>query len=214
MKTAFSPVCFMMIVITGATARADFVSVDPDGFAHKADISHAFAGVTLSVVSLTEAVPDSRVFALDPTNDLLASTGDRNFGWVRRSGTSFSDYWTTTDASEDPANLLRADFDAPVDAVSIDVIGNNHSDFGFLEAFDSSNTSLGRVESGQLTFVGDFETLTVWANDSISYIIAGGIDDQTVRLDHLQYIPAPGSAALVVIGFSMLGARRKSSRSR
>ena len=102
--------------------------VDPDDFAPGTNLTNAFAGVTLSVVSSNGVTPTGET--IQSLTSTLASTGSRVFG---RNGNNFFN---------SSSNWFRADFAEPVDKVSIDIIGDDGSDPGILRALAADGTVL------------------------------------------------------------------------
>jgi len=184
------------------------VAVDPDAFAVGTDISHAFAGVTLSAVGPGRDSPSGAVFAIDPTTggveSFNASTGSLAFG-------SDDGRWPTV--WMDVSFLqLRVDFASPASIVMLDVIGNDSSDFGVLNAYDALDNLLDSAMTAQLG-PNSIETLTVTAAGNVAYVVAGGRDgDSSVGLDNLWYdaaIPAPAAFVLGGIGVGLVNWLRR-----
>ena len=181
-------IVFVAASITVVSAHA--AVVDPDSFSSGTDISNAFAGVTLSALTTTGTL--NPVYSV---TDSYASTGDRVFS---ASSTANVSWFQGIDFS----SALRIDFATVVNTVSIDVISDNHSDYGTLEIFDASNNSLGYVASSVMTSPGQYTTLTLGSATAIAYAIAGGQDStvDNVLLDNLQYaatdVPEPATLAI------------------
>ena len=186
------------------------VSYDPDAFADGTDISAAFPGLTLTTVGSLEG--DPKVVAIASPD---ASTGGNVFGHE----IPFEEHWTFS--AWLPWGLLRADFDINPLGVSIDVIGDNSSDFARMEAYGSGDVLLDSIISGELGY-GSFETLTIADVGAISYILVGGLETggaigigDSVLLDNLSavydpsLIPAPGAVALGAIGLGIIAATRR-----
>lgn len=180
-----------------APASADLV--DPDAFAVGTDISNAFAGVSLSALgSGWGGVTGPEVYAINsaaqPLEPFSASTGSLVFG---HSG-FYPHLWM------DPGTIqLRADFALGATDVQLDFIGNNHSDFGQLLAYDAGGTLVDSAYTGQLT-LSAVETLTV--SGDISYVIGGGINTaSSLGMDNLQFtpVPVPGAVLLGMLGLSV-----------
>ena len=122
-----------------ASASAGQLVVNPDGQAVDADISNAFAGVTLSAIGATT----TSVYAAQ--TPLFASTGpdDREFGWL--DGNSVNDFWIIGTFQATLTGSLAS-------AVSIQVFPDNGK--FVLTAFDSNNASLGSIDSDTDTSTG------------------------------------------------------------
>ena len=114
------------------SVSAALVSIDPDEFAAGTDISHAWAGVTLSAGGGASGL-DGKVYAATST---FATTGTLVFANSRIS----SKLWLNTDTN---GYYLRVDFDTPTNHVLIDVISDDGSDFPSLGYY----TTAGVLES-------------------------------------------------------------------
>jgi len=175
-------------VVTSAVAvqAGTIVVVDPDAFASGTNISSAFPGVTLSG-------PGQSITSVFSYTDFLASTGTQLFG----SGDN-GVYWG------DGSNAgMRIVFAALTNYVSIDIIGNDSSDTGQLQAFSTSDTLLGTYTTGELS-TGNVENASISrAVPDIAYAIALGTWRDDVSLDNLRYesvVPEPSTIALLGMG--------------
>lgn len=146
------------------------VTVEPDDYAAGTVLNTIQSGVTLSTVG-----PSATSSDVTSVNSSWTSTGSRAFGnqngygWY---GTSF---------------VLRADFDSPVSQVELDLISDDSSDYGYLEAYNSLNELLVQYATANLG-TGVFETMTVRrAQSDIAYILAAGTSGQIAGLDNLRY---------------------------
>lgn len=186
-------------------AQAVPIVVDPDAFAPGTDLSSAYAGLTLSAVGLGFG-GGTAIFAVDsasqPNEPFTASTGRLVFG---TNAPTFPHLFREPDF-----HALRVDFAAPTDGVWIDYIGNDASDFGFLQAFDAADNLLGTYTTASLS-LNQFETMSLsFGSASIAYILASGLNDASSGgLDHLRYnvgtVPEP--ASLLLVGAALLALR-------
>jgi hypothetical protein len=194
----------LALTLSTSIANAILITVDPDDFADGTDISNAFSGITLSAIDGgNNVILTSSVFSQASS---LASTGTQVFG---HDGI-FTQTWANGLVGD-----LRIDFLQATDFVSIDIIANNGSDPGFLEAYDSSGTLLDSfVTQGDLGS-GTSETASISsASANIAYVIASGLSGNDVGLDNLTYNSAtvPEPTVLALLSFGLLGigiAKRK-----
>ena len=197
--------CLALTLFT-SMANAILITVDPDDFADGTDISNAFSGISLSAIDGgNNILLTNSVFSQTSS---LASTGTQVFG---HDGI-FTQTWAQGLVAD-----LRIDFIQATDFVSLDIIANNGSDPGFLEAYDSTGTLLGSfITQGNLGS-GIPETATISSGSAnIAYVIASGLGGNDVALDNLIYnsatVPEPTVLALLSFGLLGLGiARRKKS---
>ena len=101
------------------------------------------------------------------------------------------------------------DFAQPTDFVALDFISNNGSDFGLLNAYDSSGVLLASYTTAQLS-LNQLETMSITRlAPDIAYITAGGVDGASSGgLDYLRYgtLGVPDAAStLALMGFSAVG---------
>lgn len=211
--TAYIPMAVGLSLIVGVTVgHADLIVADADGFADGTDISTAFAGVTLSSIPFALFGLDGNVYSLTPSNPGWASTPSsvfgNNLGGMDGNGIPLEEVWYDSSFYG-----FRADFSNLANSVSIDIIGNNGSDFGFLEAYDSGGVLLASVVSPVLTSTQVYTATINQPSFDISYIIAGGFSGDSVHLDNLRgnVVPAPGAALLGMIGLSVVGWVRRRS---
>ena len=188
---ASTPLSFTVTILSrqeyvyadGAADLDTTQSADPSslGVLPGTDISGAFPGVTL-----TEPVSGTPVVA---GFDLSAG----GFVFAHGGGSSFSnDFQSSTSSS--PGSFLQAEFDLPVDRVSVDIIGNSVGDIGQLVAFDAAGNVLSSVQTGVLT-PGQRATLTLEATSpriaSVQASGLGGFAPITVLVDNLQFAIDP-----------------------
>ncbi|MEM7456966.1 MAG: S8 family serine peptidase [Planctomycetota bacterium] len=149
---------------------------EPDDFPDGTILDSSFAGVTLS-----NDVGGGNVYGA--TAGFGAPTGTIVFAPSVGGASGWSDF----------DNELRADFDAPVGFVSIDVGSDDASDIAFLNAYDSAGNLLATVTSGSVS-TGNSETISITRPQAdIAYIIAAGLGGDITPLDNLVYEVA-GSA--------------------
>lgn len=198
---------FSVFLLIAGLSSAHAVTVEPDDYALGTNISSIVPGITLAVVDGSGTFL-SDVFSVDPTVQAgpgIASTGSLTFGHAV--GTLIHTFYY-------PSKILRADFGTAVFSVSIDVIANDTTDTGILQAFDASDTLIGSFTTAALN--NDEYATAVFSSTAgnIAYIMAGGIDGgNTLLLDNLQVRVVPVPPALYLFGTGLLGligiARRK-----
>lgn len=186
-------------------SSAALITIDPDDFAPGAEISNAVPGVTFSRV-LSE-FEDTRVFAIEPDEPEWAATGSLVFGHSGNAIGAFDEQWVLDTSPGFQFGALRVDFADGATLVDIAVIGNNIPDFGRLEAYDADGQLLASVNSGEL-LPGDVERLEISGVGEISYVIAGGLGNETVSLDSLRFIPEPASIGVLLAGLALALRRR------
>lgn len=180
-------------------AQALLITCEPDSFAAGTDMTNACAGVTLSVELRSDTVVSQVPFVAG-----AVSTGSRVFGHT-------TDAFGWGDSDADPERF-RADFDMLTSFVSIDLIGNNGSDFGFLRAYDVGGSLLDEILTGQLTSGDIFTASFTRASADIAFIRAAGINGDNLNLDNLQFSTVPEPAMFALLGIGLVGigwSRRK-----
>ncbi|MDZ7639325.1 MAG: PEP-CTERM sorting domain-containing protein [Bryobacterales bacterium] len=129
---------------------------------------------------------------------------------------------TAMGAAAIPFGNFRADFTGTVSMVSVDLgdLGGNDADELFLQVFSASNLLLGSDSDQIPASVSTFRNLSVSA-PGIAYAIFGvvGINGNSGVADNFTFaaeagpgaeVPEPGSAALFLLGTTLLwGLRRK-----
>lgn len=191
----------LALLLCGADAAKAVIVVEPDAFPAGTNISNAFDGVTLSALGSTPVT--SSVFSLTCT---FSSTGTQVFGHDGR----WDIYWGLVSSSSFDASL-RADFDSPANFVSIDFIPNDGYDPGVLQAFNSMGVLLETVTTPGTSGVGSVETATISrATPDIAYVIASAPQGTDVHLDHVVFVPEPGTVLL--LGLGCLAVARKRGR--
>ncbi len=147
--------------------------VEPDDFPDGTVLDTAVPGVTLS----TPVFGDS-VFAADAASfGFTAPTGAHVFGNTIYGAQG----WNEFDL------ILVADFDEPVDFVSIDAGSDDFSDVSVLRAFDADGNLLQEVFSSSLS-TGQSETLSISRPTAdIASIEAAGFGFDISPLDNLQF---------------------------
>lgn len=203
-------VLVLMILVMASTVSAVVVSADADGYADGANISNAFTGITLSSTG-TDTNLDGQVYARVPINPAYASTGKLVFGnnlqGTDTSGSPYSEIWYSGGGL---SFRFRADFDNLANFVSIDFIGNNGSDYGVLEAYNSVGALLTSVSTPQLTAGNVFSAQINRPSFDIAYIIASGINGDTLYLDNLcANVPEPTTMILLGLGAATLIRNKK-----
>ena len=99
--------------------------------------------------------------------------------------------------------ILRADFSALTDFVSIEVIFDD-DDIGFIAAFDSTGQLLDQLTgSGDGRGVPPFATLTLTRSTrDIAFVTTGGLNSEGIYLDNLRFegypVPEPETLCLVL----------------
>jgi hypothetical protein len=180
------------------SARASAVLCEPDSFAAGTPLTNACAGVTLLVEQRNDTV-----IAQIPGVVTATSTGTLVFG-----NTLDNFGWGNSDAIPE---TLRGNFLNPVQFVSIDLIGNDPSDAGFLRVYNSNDVLLVEVLSGFLTTDQVFPALASRPTPDIAYFRAAGINGDNLNLDNLNYaVPEPNSIGLLTGGLLIFVARRRS----
>jgi hypothetical protein len=171
----------LALALSTVNVRAARITVDPDAFGVGADISHAFAGVTLSAFGSGNLngpdVSTPQVFSrLSP----FASTGNRVFG-----NSSYSNLWFNDSAE------FRVDFLAPTSFVSLDLIADDGFDPSVMRAFNSAGALLAESAVTGAAGVGVAETALIERNDAdIAFVIAtnpAGMAGQQFLIDQLVY---------------------------
>ena len=149
--------------------------LEPDDHAAGNSLLSVGSGVTVTAVGTN--VRSGSVVSF--TNN-FQSTGASGFG------VNGNYYWSSISQL-----ALRADFDSPVNEVKIDFIADDSSDYGILQAYDSSNTLLAEYTTANLGTYA-YETMRVNRTQSdIAYVLASGLNGQTGGLDNLRYATDP-----------------------
>ncbi len=197
-----------MLLFMASAVKGVIISADADGYSGGANISTAFAGMTLSSVGSALGL-DGFVYAYD---DVRASTGTGVFGHNLPDHTKwYHDAYPSSYHPEDFA--LRADFDEPANWVSIDIICDDIWDYATLRAYDSDGLLVDSVMTEPpLTPVEVFTATISRQAFDISYIIAGGAfanSESFVYLDNLTANITPEPGTLLLLGLGGLMLRRK-----
>lgn len=201
-KTIITIMGMLAMFVTVSAAVEVTITADADGFPDGWDISNAFAGMTLSSFGTGRYSTDGLVYARTASDPIHASTGTEVFGnnlsGTDGEGDPLNELWHKRTADE---FRLRADFDNLARYVAIDMIGNNSSDYGILEAYNSGGTIVASVSSGKLTDGNPWTAEISLASFDIAYVISSGISGHTIYLDNLRaVIPEPGTILLVGLG--------------
>ncbi len=203
LKTLGVSVVFFGAVLSSMSASAMTVTYDFDSYAHMTDI----AGVNLGIATITRGGDSVFAVDIDPATSCESLCSTNTIG-----GSPFSG-----------VHPFKAVFSiSGVNNVMVDLgdLGAD-SETLFLEAFDSDNVSLDRVEQTNPEEVASMTTLSVWATD-ISYVIFGGIGneyfhptknewvgpfDNSLFADNLKIsnVPIPAALPLFGTGLALLG---------
>ena len=200
-------IVMLIISMTVSTAQGLLVTAEADGYSEGADISKAFIGMTLSSVG-TYSELDGHVYSR--TSD-FASTGISVFGnnlsGTDIQGTPSNQLWYQS-STRTSAFRLRVDFDNAANYVAIDFITNNSSDHGILEAYNSMGILLSSIIA--VSYGPPQEVQITRPTFEIAYIIASGINGETLCLDNFQanVIPEPSTFLLLGLGAFILRKRR------
>jgi hypothetical protein len=208
-------VAALALMLGGASIAEAVVIVDPDAFPEGTNITNAFANVTLRAIGVgwdSPLAPD--IFSVDPTTESYgdypfeASTGSLAFGHQCRA--NFPHLFREVGLCH-----LRVDFAVLANFVSVDFIGNDSSDYGVLQAYDSVGNPLGAWKKTPQLGINQVGTLT-WSSgyNNIAYIIAAGDSSQSaLGIDNLQYIPEPATICLLGLGaLSLLRSRKRKTQ--
>ena len=183
---------YAVLLLTLAIPVAADNIIEPDAYPAGTDISHLFPDATLSAVNRDTV--DPVVFAVAPRVGSWASTGALVFGHA----TPYDEHWIVNGAPGFRYGALRVDFTPYATRVDVDVIGNDSSDYGLLEAYSAAGVLLGSVQTGQLA-EGGVQMLSIGGVGNIGYVIAGGFAADTVCLDHMVWVPEPATACALLL---------------
>jgi hypothetical protein len=187
------------LVLVVSQAQASLLLIEPDLFPAGTDISDAFPGVTLWVISAFTGTVD-RCISINPSeqqNPANASTGVLSFGHRLESPHLFRLFDPYT---HNQSKVLRAAFDVPAVSVSVDFISNTSIDTGTLVALDIVGSEAVVLDTYTTSFLGlnQVETATVHATGgNIRLIMASG-SDKGVVIDNMRVetVPEPSTLAL------------------
>jgi len=175
--------------------------VEPDDYTDRTVLNTIHPGVTLASLNGNNDVVSIWNVTANVRTD-LASTGDKIFGCAN------VPFWNDD-------RRLKMTFTDMADWVSIDFIGGTNfaTNTGCLKIYNAGGQLLDYYETVPLN-KGSVETMTLSrAEKDIAYAIAYVPEDEGSfgRLDNLQFLPEPASAALMLLGVAgILGrARRK-----
>ena len=146
--------------------------VEPDAFEDGAIESNQ-NGITIEVIG------EDATGVVGAFTDTGASTGTKVFRPYSPSQIGFADSF------RGDLQQLRVSMASPTTRVAIDAVAASAGTIVRLEAYDSSNKLIQRVESNSLN-LGDRSTLVVQSDSPmISYVVARGIRNTKVQLDNL-----------------------------
>ncbi len=199
-----------MLFLMASSVKGVIISADADGYSGGANISTAFAGMTLSSVGSALGL-DGFVYAYD---DVLASTGTGVFGHNLPDHTKW--YHDNYPEHHPESFALRADFDEPADRVSIDIICDDIWDYASLWAYNSDGILVDFIWTEPPLTPVEIVTATISRQGfDISYIIAGGLFGNSasyVYLDNLTANIIPEPATVLMFGLGGLVLRKKHKR--
>ena len=143
---------------------------DPDLFGNNTILDSVFPEVVLSNNVTSGSIYSAQSSFTAPTGNLVFAPSEGAANGFREGD-----------------NELRADFSVLQSTVSIDVGSDDGSDVAYLRAYDTNDTLLEEIVSGQLSS-GQSETLTISrAQADIAYVIAAGVAGDITPLDNLNY---------------------------
>lgn len=157
------------------------IRAEPDDFPHGTDLTNLIPGATLTTANSKNEMLSFKVRS-QSAGDGPSSTGQSIFA-------SEGIPWF------DNGDRLRVDFYAPVESVSIDVIGvsNLSSVYGRIEAFNEAGESLGFTRSRAL-LNGHVERITISRDQADIAFVAAYCDDTYLssspfgRFDNLSFV--------------------------
>lgn len=150
--------------------------IDPDDFP-QGPLSGNLGGVRLDVIGFDA---NGTIGAF---NDPSASTGSRVF---RPYSFRLNRY---VDSFSDPSYQLRARFDTPTSFVSLDAIAAADNANVRLDAYDAEGVLIKRFERRGM-LLNQRVTMEVGTGEAqISYVIARGVQNSTVKFDNLRFGP-------------------------
>ena len=170
-------------------ARADMVFVEPDAVADGADLTFAYPGVVLTVDGEPNRVVRAAVGFSAFNNRNLATTGVLVFNQDPPAPGGLPEVVPLTFAFDPDIDPLRADFLVPTNFVRIDMACDD-DDFGEIRAFDVSDNLLAasnRVTCDGRTANANGTAVVSRSTADIAYITAGGVEDEGLLLDNLQF---------------------------
>jgi hypothetical protein len=193
--------CYDSIQVRGST-----ITVEPDAFSAGTNISALFSGATLSVEDRPGAGGEPPISTSIFSMTELSSTGSRGFAFQvdnGEGGSGFQGYFVEN------TELLRVDFGSSVASVWLDIVCDDDSDPGILEAYDSAGHLLQRVQTLGAVGYGLYETASILRPSAdIAYVFAAGYGSNGARLDNLRFsadvAPEPSALVLLCVGAASL----------
>ncbi len=154
-------------VLGFVTNNLDYTA-EPDAAPNGTFVTTFFPSVTLSAEA-GEAVRVQSIGSATSTGTQVFAHADGGVGWSENG-------WQ-----------LRADFDMPMDYVSIDVVADDLTDVGILRAYDGAGSLVGETVS-PIAAPGQAATMSVHRPSAdIRYVTMSGLGKDSVMLDHLRY---------------------------
>jgi hypothetical protein len=197
MKALIFLICLLSVSVSAA-----LITIDPDEFAAGTDISHAWAGVTLSSGGGALGL-NGKVYTATST---IATTGTLVFANNRNS----PKLWLNMDTN---GYYLRVDFATPANHVLIDAISDGGTDYPSI-GYYTTGGDLVEIPSFSPLGPGQSRLLEITRPTAdIVYIRVGGYlttSQYAILLDNLRYeVPEPASCLLLLSGWLLLKTRKK-----